>query len=58
MEEKQTIIATGAGGATKLYNPDKNQLVRVFNVKSVEDYLSRFDEMIERKETALGSNKW
>ena len=58
MEEKQTIIATGAGGATKLYNPDKNQLVRVFNVKSVDDYLSRFDEMIERKEIALSSNKW
>ncbi len=58
MEEKQSIIAAGAGGATKLYNPEKNQLVRVFNVKSVEDYLSRFDEMIERKEKALSLNKW
>lgn len=49
MEEKQTIIALGAGGTTKVYNSETNQLTRVFNVKSVEDYTSRLDEMLERK---------
>ncbi|MEA5084558.1 MAG: coproporphyrinogen dehydrogenase HemZ [Lachnospiraceae bacterium] len=49
MEEKQTIIALGAGGTTKVYNGQSNQLTRVFNVKSVEDYTSRLDEMLERK---------
>ena len=49
MEEKQTIIALGAGGTTKVYNRQTNQLTRVFNVKSVEDYTSRLDEMLERK---------
>ena len=58
MEEKQTIIATGAGGATKLFDSDKNMLTRVFNVKSVEDYTSRFDEMIERKRKAFSEVKW
>ncbi len=58
MEEKQTIVATGAGGATKLFDSDKNMLTRVFNVKSVEDYTSRFDEMIERKRKAFSEVKW
>lgn len=49
MEEKQTIIALGAGGTTKVYNSETNQLTRVFNVKSIEDYTSRLDEMLERK---------
>ena len=58
MEEKQTIIATGAGGATKLFDSDKNMLTRVFNVKSIEDYTSRFDEMIEIKRKAFSEVKW
>lgn len=49
MEEKQTILALGAGASTKLYYPCNNQVERIFNVKSVEDYIARIDEMIERK---------
>ena len=49
MEEKQTIIAVGAGSTSKIYDCDINHVSRIFNVKSVEDYLSRFDEMVERK---------
>lgn len=55
MEEKQTIIAAGAGGTTKVYNKDKNLLVRAFNVKGIEEYMGRFDEMLERKTEALKS---
>lgn len=49
MEEKQTILALGAGASTKLYYASNNQVERIFNVKSVEDYIARIDEMIERK---------
>jgi oxygen-independent coproporphyrinogen-3 oxidase len=50
MEEKQTIIAFGAGGVTKVYYPGENRLERVPNVTNYELYTSRIDEMIQRKE--------
>ncbi|MDD7402638.1 MAG: coproporphyrinogen dehydrogenase HemZ [Butyribacter sp.] len=49
MEEMQTIVAVGAGASTKRYHPDKKIVSRVENVKSITDYISRIDEMIERK---------
>jgi len=49
MEEKQTIIALGAGGSTKFVEPVTNRIQRVFNVKSVDDYIIRIDEMLQRK---------
>ena len=49
MEEKQSIIALGAGAITKLVYEDLARIERVANVKSLEDYISRIDEMIERK---------
>jgi len=49
MEEKQTIAAVGAGASTKLVLHDENRLERVENVKSVEHYINRIDEMIRRK---------
>lgn len=55
MEERQTILALGAGGSTKLVNTQNDQIERIFNVKSVDDYINRIDEMIERKE---GNIKW
>ncbi len=53
MEEKQTIFGLGAGTTTKLYEAEKNRISRVFNVKSIEEYTSRFDEMLERKKAAF-----
>lgn len=53
MEEKQTIIACGAGTTTKRLFPEENRLERVENVKDVEQYISRIDEMIERKRRLL-----
>ena len=58
MEEKQTILAAGAGASTKilLQNPiikdggKEVNLVRAENVKNINDYIARIDEMIERKE--------
>ena len=49
MEEKQSIVAVGAGGTSKILYPAENRLERVENVKSVKDYIERIDEMIERK---------
>ncbi len=60
MEEKQSIIAVGAGASTKIVVPEEaiitdektgnqKKIVRIENVKDVEQYINRIDEMIERK---------
>lgn len=53
MEEKQSIIALGAGGSTKIVDNKLNKIERVFNVKSVDDYITRIDEMIDRKRSFI-----
>lgn len=53
MEEMQTIAAVGAGGSTKIVIPERNRIERVENVKEVHAYMERFEEMTERKRTAL-----
>ncbi|EOD00654.1 coproporphyrinogen dehydrogenase HemZ [Caldisalinibacter kiritimatiensis] len=53
MEERQTIIAVGAGGISKIYYPSENRLERVPNVKNVVEYNKRVKEMIERKKKFL-----
>jgi oxygen-independent coproporphyrinogen-3 oxidase len=55
MEEKQTIVACGAGATTKRVfpelNPDGSHYIeRCENVKDVAQYMGRIDEMIERKQ--------
>ena len=49
MEETQSIYAAGAGASTKLYDKETGRIERVFNVKNVDEYIARIDEMIERK---------
>ncbi len=56
MEEKQTILALGAGGMSKFVFHHENRIERVDNVKSVTDYIHRIDEMIERKYSFLQKN--
>lgn len=55
MEEKQTIIAIGAGGSSKFVFPAENRIERIENVKDVNNYISRIDEMIDRKRKFLDS---
>lgn len=50
MEEKQSILAVGAGASSKIVIRDENRIERVENVKSVKDYIERIDEMIGRKQ--------
>ena len=49
MEEKQTIVAFGAGGIGKVYYPAEDRLERVANVSNYKVYNERFEEMLERK---------
>lgn len=53
MEELTDIIAAGAGASTKLVFHQENRVERVENCKSVDDYIARFSEMIDRKKTGL-----
>ena len=55
MEEKQSILAMGAGATTKYVYPD-GRIERTENVKDIANYLERVDEMIRRKRTGL--EKW
>lgn len=50
MEETHSILACGAGAVTKLRDADSEYLERIFNFKYPYEYISRFDEMIQRKE--------
>ena len=50
MEEKQTIVALGAGSITKVVLPD-GRIERCDNVKDVGLYIEKIDEMIERKKS-------
>lgn len=52
MEEKQTIVAVGAGSISKRVYPD-GRIERCENVKDVSQYIARIGEMIERKTTLL-----
>ncbi len=65
MEEKQTIMALGAGATTKFVFPPTEEdtqidmrIERVENVKDVKSYLERVDEMIERKIRKMEEIKW
>lgn len=49
MEEKQSIMALGAGASTKYVFEHGKRIERVENVKDIKNYLERIDEMIERK---------
>ncbi len=49
MEETNTIIGIGAGAISKRVFNLERKLTRLANVKFVEDYIARFDEMLEKK---------
>lgn len=50
MDETHTILATGAGGVTKMRDPHGPKIERIFNFKFPYEYVDRFDLMNERKE--------
>ena len=52
LQEKQTIVACGAGSVSKRVYPD-GRIERSENVKDVAQYIERIGEMIERKRVLL-----
>ena len=49
MEECHTVLAVGAGAVIKLKEPYGRNIERIFNYKYPYEYISRFDELVERK---------
>lgn len=58
MEEKQTIMALGAGAMTKFVFEHATRMERVENVKDINNYLDRTDEMINRKIRKMEEISW
>ena len=52
MEEKQTIAAVGAGSITKRVFGN-GRIERSDNIKDLELYMTRIDEMVERRRKLL-----
>ncbi len=50
MEEVHTVLASGGGAVTKLKDPYSAKIERIFNFKYPYEYVSRFDELLTRKE--------
>lgn len=50
MDETHTILACGASAVTKLREPSGDLIERIFNFKYPYEYISRFEEMISRKD--------
>ena len=50
MEEYQHILSVGAGSVTKLLSPGIEKIERIFNYKFPFEYISRFHELLEKKE--------
>lgn len=53
MDETHSILAVGAGASTKLRHPKTGALTRIYNYKYPYEYLSRFPEVLHRKEKIL-----
>lgn len=56
MEEKQSNYALGAGSISKFVYVDEDRIERVENVKNVEQYIDRVEEMIQRKKEEVNKN--
>lgn len=56
MEEKQTNIAIGAGAISKFVYLNENRIERVDDVKNLEIYLDRVEDMIEKKKREVEKN--
>lgn len=50
MDESNSVIACGAGAVTKLKDPYSDRLERIFNFKYPYEYISRNEEILQRKE--------
>ncbi len=49
MDELLPVIALGCGGSTKITREDKGRFIRITNPKYPEEYISRIDEIVDKK---------
>ena len=47
------MLALGAGAITKWLFPRERRIERAPNVRNIEEYIRRVDEMVERKRALL-----
>ncbi len=52
MEELQSVLSLGAGGITKLVDPDNGQIIRLNNPKYAKEYLESWEKISAAKQTA------
>lgn len=58
MEERLDTFAAGAGAVTRLLNIEDGKVTRVDrveNVKNIDEYITRLDEMLTRKQSGVDS---
>ena len=53
MEETASVLALGAGAITKWLFDRDLRIERAANVKNIEEYIGRIDEMVQRKRTLI-----
>lgn len=53
MDETHTILACGASAVSKLRQPHGSYIERIFNFKYPYEYISRFNELLERKKGVI-----
>ena len=53
MEETASVLALGAGAITKWLFDRDLRIERAANVKNIEEYINRIDEMVQRKRTLI-----
>ena len=53
MEETAPVLALGAGGITKWLFERDLRIERAANLKNIEEYINRIDEMVERKRALI-----
>ncbi len=49
MEERQTILAAGAGASGKLVDTDSGRILRIANYKYPYEYLDKFNDILAKK---------
>lgn len=57
MEETVSVLALGAGAITKWLFDRTLRIERAPNVRNIEEYIARVDEMVQRKREVVFSNK-
>lgn len=57
MEETARVLALGAGAITKWLFPRERRIDRAPNVRNIEEYIARVDEMVERKRALILEGK-